>query len=73
MQQQTRRQWLRVFHAAAGLTSTPDTLSVDTEVLQLIQFFREMPGLRRQIGAVIALYYCPLCAVSLFMERLCID
>ena len=28
VQQQTRRQWLRVFHAATTLVSTPDTLGM---------------------------------------------
>ena len=65
VQQQTRRQWLRGIHSVSGPLNPPDTLSVDTEVLQLLRFFREMPGLRRQIGAITALYYCPLSAVSL--------
>ncbi len=64
-QHQVRRQWLRVIHAVSGLASTPDTLRVDTEVLQLLQFFRERPGLQRQIGAIMTLYYSPLAAVSL--------
>ena len=35
---QARRQWLRAIHAAPRLVSTPDTLNMDEQVLQLLQF-----------------------------------
>ena len=63
---QERRQWLRDIHVVFGPANpSSDTLSVDTEVLQLLQFFQQIPGLRRQIGAIIALYYCPLAVAKL--------
>ena len=65
-QNRVRRQWLRAIHIVADLARSPDTLElVGTEVLQLLQFFRWSPGLRRQIGAILALYYSPSSAVGL--------
>lgn len=59
LQHDVRREWLRAIHILSDVTSIPDTLRVDDRLLQLFQFFRIRPGLRRLIGGLISLYYSP--------------
>lgn len=59
-QNDVRRQWLRGIYALTdGTSKWSRAVRDDEKVLQLMEFFKMMPGLRRQMGAIMALYYDP--------------
>ena len=59
-QNEVRREWLRVLYALnKKRMGSRRAMPTDPEVWQLLQFFELRPGLHRQIGSIMALYYHP--------------
>ena len=62
-QNEVRRTWLRGLHAFTGDEGQelrcPRAVWEDADMSQMLQFFHKYPGLRRQVGGTIALYYAP--------------
>ena len=59
-QNEVRREWLRVLYALnKKRMGSRRAMPTDPEVWQLLQFFGLRPGLHRQLGSIMALYYHP--------------